>query len=214
MLIYPGKVKKNLRWLIILGLSRWTQFNQEVSYKRKAGVSGSGREVGNATLLVLLVEEGVMSQGMQVTGFQKLGNLRKQILPPRSTAAFLKVPFELRETCFRVLTSCTIMNLCCFEATKFVVICYSTNRKLIQLSNKKNKSFKNSTVLKACLLYAKTNVKHFSGNISFHIYNNTVKYLLLIIIPILQMWKCVLLRKRIASKTCKINKWKKCDLNT
>lgn len=74
----------------------------------------------------------------------------------------------------------------------------------MQLSNKKNKSYKNNTVLKACSLYARHYVKHFSGNTLLHLHTNTMRYLLAVALPFLQMWKCVSLREKAYLKCVKL----------
>lgn len=61
MLTYTAKVIKNFRWEIILGLSRWTQFNHKGPYVRRVGVYGCEREIGDVTLLGLMMKERVMS---------------------------------------------------------------------------------------------------------------------------------------------------------
>lgn len=93
-----------------LRLSRWTQFNHKSPYIRRvreigrrniAGFDDEGRGHELRFAGSWLLEAGI---------FTDMDSFPHS--PPPSTAALLTVPFELSETCFRVLTSSEIiMNL-------------------------------------------------------------------------------------------------------
>lgn len=116
----------SLKWGDDFGVSEWAQYNHKGLYKgkREGRESESERELEDAAPLALKIKEGAMNKGA--------GCLQTQ---EKARKTFLLQNFHkehsFANTLLSDLRNSKVVNLCCYKAMKFALLCYNSNRKLI-----------------------------------------------------------------------------------